>query len=332
MRTFLRWTVSGLLALAAFAAALLGGLRYAASRHEAAEVARPAEGRMVPVPGGGIYVQIHGAEGAPPVLLVHGTAAWSGFWASVGAELGRSGHRVIAVDLPPFGFSDRRADDLYTRRAQGDRLAALISALGLARAVIVGHSFGAGPVVETALRHPDKVSGLVLVDGALGLPDAGADYPEDNPVLSAALHQPLIAETFVAASMTNSGLTHYLLAGLLNRKEAASERQIDILRLPMARPGTTPAFARWLPELVFPDRDALSAAPQSYARMNIPTALIWGREDSVTPLAQGERLRGLIPGATLDVIDGAGHIPHIEDEAAFLALLKKRLGEMAARR
>ncbi len=57
-------------------------------------------------------------------------------------------------------------------------------------------------------------------------------------------------------------------------------------------------------------------------------ALIWGDADRVTPPAQGERLGRLVPGATLDVLPGLGHIPHIEDERAFLRAIIPRLREM----
>ena len=236
MKRHARWTASALLALLLCGVTLLAGLRLAASWHEETGAVPPAGGRLISVPGAEIYVQLHGPETGTPVLLVHGTAAWSGFWAGVAADLGRNGCRAIAVDLPPFGFSSRSAEGAYTRRDQAARLKGLIEALGLPRAIIVGHSFGAGPAVETAMRHPEKVSGLILVDGALGLPE-GAAYPPDNALLRAALSQPFLAETFVSATMTNSGLTHYLLAGLLHRKDAASGRQIDILRIPLRASG-----------------------------------------------------------------------------------------------
>ncbi|HEV3043168.1 MAG TPA: alpha/beta hydrolase [Roseiarcus sp.] len=55
-----------------------------------------------------------------------------------------------------------------------------------------------------------------------------------------------------------------------------------------------------------------------------------GRQDNVTPLSLGQRLQSLLPGATLDIINGVGHIPHIEDEQAYLTFLTKRLKDMTA--
>jgi pimeloyl-ACP methyl ester carboxylesterase len=71
--------------------------------------------------------------------------------------------------------------------------------------------------------------------------------------------------------------------------------------------------------------------PENDRKVAMPVALISGREDNVTPLAQAQRLQRRIKASTIDAIDGVGHIPHIEDESDFLAVLKKRLKEIAAR-
>jgi pimeloyl-ACP methyl ester carboxylesterase len=80
-----------------------------------------------------------------------------------------------------------------------------------------------------------------------------------------------------------------------------------------------------LPSLLLPETRAISATPANFAGLTTPTALIWGARDSVTPLVQGERLHTLIRGSTLETIADVGHIPHIEDEQAFAAVLKARL-------
>ena len=331
MRTLARWTVRLLIAALFLAVLALAGLRLAAGWRESAGAEAPSDGRMVATAKGDIFVQMRGPDSGVPVFFVPGTAAWSGFWLSVADEIGRSGYRAVAVDLPPFGFSARSASGAYSRADQAERLAALIRALGLERPIVVGHSFGAGAVVELAIAHPETVGGMVLVDGALGLPAEGRDSPPDSATLRWALGQPAIAQTLVAATLVNSLATRPLLASLLHRKEAATPRQAEILALPFSRQGTTESYARWLPSLLLAERGAISATPANYARIVAPTALIWGVRDEVTPLAQGARLQKLIAGSTLDAIADVGHIPHIEDEQAFLIVLKARLKAMAAR-
>jgi pimeloyl-ACP methyl ester carboxylesterase len=331
LQIVVRWAKKTVLAALLLLAIALAFLRLSASWREGADAQPPAEGHLVATPSGDIFIQERGPKTGAPVLLVHGTAAWSGFWLAVADELGGDGYWAVAIDLPPFGFSSRSATGAYARKDQAERIGGIIAALGLERPVIVGHSFGAGPVVEAAMRHPDQIRGVILVDGALGLPAEGEDYPPENRLLRSLLDQPIVAECLVSATLVNPYLTRRLLAGLLFKRDAASEAEADILRRPFSRAGTTQAYARWLPFLLFADRGAKSAAPENYAKVTTPIALIWGRQDDVTPLAQGERLQRLLPGATLDIINGVGHIPHIEDEQAFLAFLTKRLRDMAAR-
>jgi pimeloyl-ACP methyl ester carboxylesterase len=325
MRTAARWTFRLLVAAVIFVVVALACLRFAAAWRESADVSPPADGRMVSTKAGDIFVQTRGLESNPPVILVPGTAAWSGFWLGVADKLAAAGYRAIAIDLPPFGFSARSPEGAYSRADQAARLAALIEAMGLKRPVVVGHSFGAGPVVELAMTHPDALAGMVLVDPALGLPPEGQSAGSGDPLLRWALDQPVIAETLVAATLDNPLLTRPLLASLLYRKEAATQRQADILAVPFARAGTTAAYARWLPHLLLPETSALSASPAAYAKIRIPTAMIWGYRDSVTPWEQGKRLQELIPGSTLEMIADAGHIPHIEDEADFPWMLMRSL-------
>jgi pimeloyl-ACP methyl ester carboxylesterase len=329
MPTVLRWTAKALLAGLLLIIVVAAGFRAAAAWRESADAASPPDGRLVQTAHGGIFIQTRGPADGAPVLLVHGTAAWSGFWLAVAEALGREGYRAIAIDLPPFGFSERSAEGAYSRGDQAERISALIKAGDFSRPIVVGHSFGAGPVVEAAMRHPDQIRGVILVDGALGLPPEGDGYPPDRKWVRMLLDQPGLAEPLVAATMTNPSLTRRFLAGLVYRTEAANEAETAILQRPFSRAGTTAAYARWLPSLLFADRQAMSADPANYAKINMPVALLWGREDAVTPLPQAERLQRLIPGATLDVIAGVGHIPHIEDEQAFLAILTKRLKDIA---
>jgi pimeloyl-ACP methyl ester carboxylesterase len=313
------------LALVAFVAVAEIGQGF----REAAGSEPPAGGEAVAADDAEIFVQRFGAPDAPVVVIVPGTAAWSGFWASAAQAIAKAGFRVVAVDLPPFGYSSRPDRGGYTRAEQAERLAALLDSLKFAKPIVLAHSFGAGAAVELALRHPGRLGGLVLVDGALALPPERGEPPTDPAWLKAALASKPIAGAVVDSVLVNPWLTRRLLAGLLARPEAATDALVATLQRPYRRPGTSVAYARWLPSLLFRARDALSADPAAYRGLRLPVALLWGADDHVTPIAQGERLRALIPGATLDVIAGVGHIPHIEDEAAFVGAAVTRLSAMA---
>ena len=165
----------------------------------------------------------------------------------------------------------------------------------------------------------------------LALPPEGGAAPKDPAWLQGALAPEWVRRALVDAVLVNPWLTRRLLAGLLARPQAASGDVVATLQRPYRRPGTSAAYAEWLPSLLLRDRDARSADPAAYRGLALPVALVWGEDDRVTPIAQGERLRALIPGATLDALPGVGHIPHIEDEAAFVAAAVRRLADIEAR-
>jgi len=322
IRRILRLSLKSIGVLLALLVLALAGFRIAAVLRET-ETALPAESRMVATPLGGVAVQLAGPADGPPILLVHGTAGWSGFWRGVSAHLAARGWRVIAVDLPPFGYSEHDEAARYDRASQAARLSAVLGGTAGRPAIVVGHSFGAGAVVELALRDPARVRALVLVDAALGALDPA---PQDGGLGGWALGQSWIAQPVVSASLTNPMLTGWLFRSLLARREAAAP-WIETIRQPMRRQGTTAAYAAWLPALMTPDDGSMSRRSANLARIAVPVSLIWGEADSVTPIAQGESLARLMRARGFARLSGVGHIPHIEDEAGFLAALDAAIGE-----
>lgn len=291
----------------------LTAFRLAAAFRER-DAAPPPATTLLQTSAGRIAVQLSGQPQDVPILLVGGTAGWSGFWRDVAHHLAGRGFRVVAIDLPPFGFSDHDPDRRYDRARQAERiLAALAASAGDRPAILVGHSYGAGPALEAALRAPAKVRRLVLVDAALGgfdAPPTAAPWP---------LRQQPIAEAAVATGFTNPWAMRPMLRSLLARKEAA-EPWIGTLRQPMRRPGSTAAYAAWLPALFATDDNARSRCAAAVSAIGVPVALIWGEADTVTPIAQGEEIARLVR-ARIHRLPGIGHIPHIEDPARFLSAL-----------
>lgn len=150
----------------------------------AREVA-PRQGRWMRAHDVDLYIQEFGDPAAPPLLLTHGTGAWSGTWESNVTAMAQAGYRVIAMDLPPFGFSSRPASRNYSRHEQALRILGLIDSLQAGPVTLLGHSYGGGPAAEAAMLQPDRVRQLILLDAAIGLvekPPAAA--PRDGWVAS----------------------------------------------------------------------------------------------------------------------------------------------------
>jgi pimeloyl-ACP methyl ester carboxylesterase len=300
---------------------ILLGFRIAAWARESKD-GWPAQGTMVATPLGQVAVQLSGPRDGRRIILIGGTAGWSGVWRNVAAHLAARGWRVVAVDLPPFGYSEHDPRGRYDRASQAARLEAVRAATGGGDAVVVGHSFGAGAALELALRSWG-VSRLVLVDPALGPLDPA---PRSGGITGWALGQRWIAQPVTSASMTNPLLTGRMLRSMLAKTEAA-EAWVETIRQPMRRRGTTAAYAAWLPALFASDDGGLSFRSAEVRRLRAPLHLIWGEADTVTPIAQGEALARIVRPASFARLPGVGHIPHIEDEAGFLAALDAAIGE-----
>src|SRR5262245_57595347 len=117
--------------------------------------AAPSTGRFVSGGDVKIFLQEAGPSKGTPIVLVHGTGAWSEIWRETMTALARAGFHVIAIDVPPFGFSGKPSGPPeYSPEKQAKRIAAALDALSLRKVVFVGHSVGARPTVETALRAP----------------------------------------------------------------------------------------------------------------------------------------------------------------------------------
>lgn len=296
--------------IVAVCVAIGAGFRLAAALREVSDrdAVAPSFETSIATRSGRLFLQDKGSRDGTAVVLIHGTAAWSQLWWRTTDALTAAGYRVVALDMPPFGFSDRPGS--YTRTDQAGRIADVLAGLGIGKAIIVGHSFGAGAATEFALRFPDRVRGLVLVDAALGL----TAPPSDAPAL---LQPEWLREVLVSLTVTNPLATRTLLRQLIARKDAADEHTVDILQAPMTLRHSTTDIAQWLLYFTGADRDARSADRHAVAELAVPAALLWDESDTVTPLAQATDLRTLLPKATLTVLPGLGHIPQIEDPAVF---------------
>ena len=271
-----------------------------------------------------IFIQETGPADGPVVLFVHGTGAWSGTWREAMTAAG-AGFRAIAIDLPPFGFSRRPAGWRLRAARPGQADHRRADALRISRAVLVGHSFGGGPTMEAVFDAPERIRALVAVDVALGI---GA-HGEASPAVRQLLGLAPLRDAVVATFLTNPAFTRRLLASFVADPGVATPARVSIYQRPLAVRGSTRAIGEWLPVLIAPAGAPRSATPEPYRAFAMPTLVVWGDLDTITPLPQGIELAGLIPGARLEVLAGVGHIPQIENPQRFNAVLVKFLSSLS---
>jgi pimeloyl-ACP methyl ester carboxylesterase len=345
LRTFVRTVLRAALRLTLLAALLLAlgigitsVLRMQREQSSPATLA-PVGGRWIDAGDVRVFTQSWGPQEGPLVVLVHGTGAWSGTWFELPQALAQAGWRVVALDLPPFGMSERVAPAMgfdYSRPAQARRVLSVIDALGDSPVTLVGHSFGAGPALEAAMQSPSRLRRLVLVDPALGLGPGGEPAVCNPPGLAVEwMYEPGLATRMlrgaaVGSTATLPPLTGHFLGSFVHRTEAVTEQRVAAYQQPFARTDFSALLGDWAATFAQGACEpAASLKPERLAAWSrtqaVPVELLWGEADTVTPLAQAKALQGWIHDARLQVLPGVGHIPHIEDPAGFAVALRAAL-------
>jgi len=313
--------------LAAIGWVLGNGLRMLTVEDQAHDRPAPGRGRWIQAHDVQLHVTEQGAADAPLLVLVAGTGAWAGTWASNIDAMQSAGWRVVAIDLPPFGFSSRPADGNYTRHAQALRLLAAIRTLGAAPVVLLGHSYGGGPAAEAAMLEPTLIRHLILVDAAIGL-RANNDTSCDVSGWSAALPGWRPLRTAVVATVATQPLMiRHWLEQFVWRKDAITAQREAIYRQPLKVRGTSAAIGDWAYQFATTCESPRSQSAAGFASLRPPLTLLWGEQDSVTPPRQARDIAAATQGSRLIMLPGVGHIPQIEEPALF----NTRLADVLAR-
>ena len=327
----------GLLGLVCLCIGLLGAwLTYTDIARTRREIMSPqgladGRGRWVRAADADIHVREWGDPKRPTLLLTHGTGAWSGTWFALPDALAAAGWHVVAIDLPPFGLSqtpDAARTD-YSRAAQARRILGVVDTFG-APVTLVGHSFGAGPALEAAMHGGARIRQLVLVDPALGLgADGSPPHCAPDHSTNALLRSRGVRTALVAATATWPGLTATMLKQFVHRKEVVTDSLVVPYQAPFARKGFSASLGDWA--ITFADTSCEgvdSLDPQklrAWAASGPAVSLVWGEQDSITPIAQAKALQAWMPSASLATIPDVGHIPHIESPSEFAAVLVRQL-------
>ena len=316
----LRWVWLGLAAILILALATLTVFRVLTFRRErqTSAQAAPASGRFISAGDIRVYIEEDGPESGLAVVLIHGFGAWSETWKMTTSVLAAHGFHTIALDVPPFGFSEKITDGTFSRQAQAQRIIRVLDALNLKHVVLVGHSVGARPTVEAALLAPDRVRALVLVDAALGFGSDGQFEPI-HPTLPTraffAIHS--LRNAVLSATATNPLMTKKLLSTFVANPAILTPALLSVYQKPLVVKDSTNRLGDWLAVLSLDQDTSLSGKLSNFSKLTMPTLLIWGDKDSITPLWQGEKLKETISNRSLDVLKGLGHIPQIEDPDQF---------------
>ena len=286
-------------------ASVAGAAGFAGLRKRTARAPEPVPPGMVrQIEGEWIHYVDHGS--GPAIVLIHGFMGSTFGWRSTIPTLAQ-GHRVVALDLPGFGFSDRSGAIAYSPQAHAERVTRLMDALGIERAVVIGHSMGGGVAERVAVGFPGRVERLVLVAAVdASVPEDGQHGGRGRGTLAFAL----ASIAFKSPLLVSMGVRR-ALAGMVSREFATGEVVAGYLA-PLLMPGTL-ACVRRLSE------GTADATPVDLSAINVPALIVSGSRDTAVPPSVGEGLAKKIAGARHVVLEGAGHLIAEEQPGAFLA-------------
>lgn len=247
-----------------------------------------------------MHISVHGVETnyqemgqGKPLVLLHGWGCTWEIWYPVISDLSKK-YRLIIPDLPAFGESKLHSEDWNTHHYAQWLDAFITKVVGTKKYVVVGHSFGGKiAAVYAATFQPEKLQHLVLVDIS-GLPStlsAPKQIQEKIMRLIPTSLKQLIPHGFKERLLAQVGATDY---------STATPQQRVI-------------FKRIVKENI------QNILPQ----ISTPTTLIWGENDTDTPLSQGQTFARTLPEAQLITFPSVGHFPFIERPAAFVTQIEK---------
>lgn len=268
-----------------------------------AEAAYPPIGRIVPTSLGAVHATDEGRGDGPPVILIHGASGNVRDWTfEISGRLSAK-RRVIAMDRPGFGYSERRGEEPWRPFHQAAQLREAARAMGAERPILVGHSWGASVALAWAAETPDEVSGVIPVSGVTR-PWGGI-----TPLLDALGFGGLIAGWYsrrLASTAETGGAERFIRRAF--RPQDAPEGYVDYVGAPLAvRQTTLDANAEDLANT----NPAVREVAARYAELTVPVEIMHGDADWLLDIVQhGQATAEAIPDAGFTPLPGVGHMAH----------------------
>lgn len=269
-----------------------------------------------------VHLRDEGPKDAPAIILLHGSNADLHTWEPWVTAL-KTRYRVIRFDQIGHGLTGPDpAEDYSTANFVAD-IGEVADRLGLKTFILGGNSMGGKHALAFAIAHPERLDGLVLVDGSGGpmLKLAGKEKKDSGNIGFTIARMPGV--NLIAEQITPRFLIQQSLEQSVSVKSVASPAAVDryweLLRYPGNRAATMARFSQ--------PYDPLKEA--DIARVATPTLILWGEDDRIIPVEAGQWLARTLPANTLRIYPKIGHLPHEEAPAATLADLEAWLAQHA---
>jgi pimeloyl-ACP methyl ester carboxylesterase len=240
------------------------------------------ESRSVQVAGHRIHYLAEGPAAGPVVVLVHGLGGRAEDWNNLAPRLAKAGYRVYMPDLFGFGRSENPVDFSYSVPDDAEVVIGFLDASGLKQVDLGGWSMGGWIVQEIAAKHPERVRRLMLFD-------------------SAGIFEKPAWDTDLFTSTTPGQLDQFYALLMPHPPRVPGFVSRDILRHTAQEAWIIHRAMNSMLTGNYPTDKLLPG-------LRMPVLIVWGAEDHITPLKQGEKIHSLVPQSQLVVIPGCGHL------------------------
>jgi pimeloyl-ACP methyl ester carboxylesterase len=252
----------------------------------------------------------------PALLFIHGLLGSQKQWAHLVDELDED-HRLIVPDLFGHGESAKPVGD-YSLGAHAATLRDLLDRLGIEQVTLVGHSLGGGIAMVFSYLFPERVERLVLVaSGGLGR--------EVSPLLRSATLPgaeyvlPVIASGWMRDRIASAGR----LLGSVGLRPGSDVREVWTGFTSLGDADTRRAFLATTRAVIDPGGQSVSAHDYLPDATPIPTLVVWGTKDRMIPAWHAASATSSIENCRIELFQGAGHFPHLDDPDRFAALVRE---------
>lgn len=250
---------------------------------------------------GRVHYRDEGRRQAPPIILLHGSNASLHTFEPWVTRL-KDKFRVVTIDLPGHGLTGEVPSGDYSNEAMVAVVNELANNLGLEHFVIGGNSMGGSIALRYALDHPKKITGLVLINSSGFMRKRFQNDDSQGVLVFRLLKNPwfrAIGEVMDPYYFVSQGLE-----AAFHQQAAVTEAMVMRYYDLALREGTRKATMKR-----FSATEDKKYQAQDLARINVPTLLMWGKEDAVAPFAFASGYETLIPRISTAYYDGVGHIP-----------------------
>ncbi len=275
-----------------------------------------ADSKFIEVDGMSVHHRVEGlANDSIPIVLLHGTGAslhtWDGWVNALKTE-----RKIIRLDLPAYGLTGPNPTSDYSQEFYATFINDFLTKLGVKQCIIAGNSLGGSIAWNFAVKYPEKVSKMILVDAG-----GYAMKSKSVPIAFQVAGWSVVKNLF--KYVTPRSIVQKSVENVYADKSKVTDNLVDRYFELSLREGNRQAFIDRMSE--FRNKGLVNDKTTKIKDLSMPTLIIWGDKDLLIPLEVGQRFHADLPNDTLVVFKDLGHTPMEEDAEKTVAVVKEFL-------